>query len=343
MKEVSVIIPYYNGDIDIFNRCLDSIYENSSVDMEIVIINDGSDEEHTEALRGAVEGREGIKLIEQENSGVSAARNRGIRESEGRYITFVDADDMILNHFIDEAHKIAEAGAYDMVKGKLIRGKTVPEKTISTGRFKRIHDKDDMIAHMISFKNLYHFKDGSYISRGPVAFLVRREYAEQVNFDENIKIGEDCIWNIDTIKIMKRIILVNSLWYFYYENDASACNRTNTEALEEYLKKQKALRERVDLTSVKQYKSFAVNFIEDMKSVHRVYLYKGLKACDRKTLKEERKRAYEEFEFDELMDSEYRRKLDFFTRFQLMLFEGKKLFNLYDMFRDLRAIRGKLK
>ena len=343
MKEVSVIIPYFNGDIELFNKCLDSVYENTSLETEIVVINDGSDEEHSVMLRTAVEGREGLKLIEQENKGVSAARNRGIKESEGRYITFVDADDMILNHFIDEAHRIAEAGAYDMVKGKLIRGRELPEKTVSTGNLKRIKDKGDLISHMISFKNLYHFKDGSYISRGPVAFLVRREYAEEVCFDENIKIGEDCIWNIDAIGLMKRIVLVNSLWYFYYENDASACNKVNPDALDEYLKKQNALKERVDLSSAKLYKSFAVNFVEDMKAVHRVYLYKGLKACDKKQLKAERKRAYEEFGFEELFKSKNRWKLDFFTRFQIFLFEGKRLFNLYDLFRNLRALRGKLK
>ena len=79
--KVSIIVPVYNTE-KYLDSCLKSIENQTLKDIEIICINDGSKDNR-------------IKIINQENSGVSAARNAGIRSAVGEYIAFVDSDDLI--------------------------------------------------------------------------------------------------------------------------------------------------------------------------------------------------------------------------------------------------------
>src|SRR5690554_4101955 len=87
----SVIIPLYNKELSITNTVqsvLDQTYQN----FEIVIINDGSTDNSIKAVESIKDNR--IRLIHQENQGVSAARNRGIQEARYNWIAFLDGDDL---------------------------------------------------------------------------------------------------------------------------------------------------------------------------------------------------------------------------------------------------------
>ena len=94
--EISVIIPAYNVDRDLINRCVDSLLEQSFKDFEIIIVNDGSQEKYFEILMDIQEKSSCIRVINQKNEGVSSARNKGTRYAKGTYICYVDADDMVV-------------------------------------------------------------------------------------------------------------------------------------------------------------------------------------------------------------------------------------------------------
>lgn len=87
----SVVIPLYNKEKEI-KSTLDTVLNQSYTDFEIVIVNDGSTDRSIEVVQGIDDPR--IRLIDQKNGGVSAARNRGIRESRNEWIAFLDADDL---------------------------------------------------------------------------------------------------------------------------------------------------------------------------------------------------------------------------------------------------------
>ena len=100
---VSILLPCRDADPALLKRAVDSVLAQTFADFELLIVDDGSRERFREPLR-AQAGRDGrIRLLRQEPSGVSAARNHGIREAAGEYITLLDADDTVSPAFLEEA------------------------------------------------------------------------------------------------------------------------------------------------------------------------------------------------------------------------------------------------
>lgn len=87
-KLISVIIPVYNR-ADVFKQSLDSLVEQDYPNVEIIVVDDGSDESEVERVASEVED---VMYIRQENSGAPAARNKGFNKSTGEYVIFWDAD-----------------------------------------------------------------------------------------------------------------------------------------------------------------------------------------------------------------------------------------------------------
>ena len=97
---VSIIIPVYNVESYV-GRCLDSIVKQTYAPIEVIIIDDGSDDGSSRICKEYANNYYYIKLIRQTNQGQSAARNHGIQVATGDYISFVDSDDYIENDYIE--------------------------------------------------------------------------------------------------------------------------------------------------------------------------------------------------------------------------------------------------
>lgn len=113
--KLSVIITVYNGE-KYLRRCLDSAISQKLEEYEIVVVNDGS----TDASESIIEEYYHqyphlIHYIKQKNRGVSSARNTGIKESKGEYVTYIDCDDYIQEDIYGSLLKIAKQGNYDIV------------------------------------------------------------------------------------------------------------------------------------------------------------------------------------------------------------------------------------
>lgn len=91
---ISVIVPVYNVE-EYLEECLESIREQTYTDIEVILVNDGSTDSSRQICERYCEKDNRFKLINQENQGQSVARNRGVKESIGEYIMFVDSDDVI--------------------------------------------------------------------------------------------------------------------------------------------------------------------------------------------------------------------------------------------------------
>ena len=87
--KLSVIIPIFNGE-DTLQRCLDSVVSQQVEDLEIILVNDGSTDKSLQICEQFAEFHEQTVIIEQDNQGLSVARNSGLQVATGDYVTFVD-------------------------------------------------------------------------------------------------------------------------------------------------------------------------------------------------------------------------------------------------------------
>lgn len=98
MPEISIIIPIYNSE-KYLKECLDSVRNQTFTNIEIICINDGSTDTSLEILNKCAKQDNRIKVISQKNGGVSNARNRALQEITGKYVCFIDSDDIIEKDF----------------------------------------------------------------------------------------------------------------------------------------------------------------------------------------------------------------------------------------------------
>ncbi|MDF2884761.1 MAG: glycosyl transferase [Clostridiaceae bacterium] len=132
MSEISIVVPVYNVE-KYLDKCISSILQQSFTDFELILVNDGSNDNSGSKCDEYKHIDSRIKVIHQENQGLSSARNIGIEASQGNYITFIDSDDFIhpkmleilYNNILEDKADISTCG-YEL----FYEGKEVLEKSI---------------------------------------------------------------------------------------------------------------------------------------------------------------------------------------------------------------------
>ncbi len=110
---ISVIIPVYNVE-RFFEKCLTTLVHQTFRDFEIIAVNDGSTDSSGEIAHRFAEKYDFIKVIDQENAGMSAARNRGMQEARGKYFCFVDSDDYVSPYYLEELYRAVSENKADI-------------------------------------------------------------------------------------------------------------------------------------------------------------------------------------------------------------------------------------
>jgi glycosyltransferase involved in cell wall biosynthesis len=167
---VSVIIPCYNQG-RFLSKAIQSAKEQSHPNVEIIVINDGSTDETAKILQSI----EGIKCITQENQGLPNARNRGIKESSGKYLAFLDADDWFFPDAIEKNLQCLEQGStFAFSSG----GHTVVDENE--------HNLDDRVVH-VEKDHYLALLQNNYIGN-PSTVLYTRWIMEKIPFDNAVQI-----------------------------------------------------------------------------------------------------------------------------------------------------------
>lgn len=129
MKQVTVVICAYNSENTIA-KCIKSVSNQSYKNLQILVVNDGSTDNTLNVCEELVKRDPRIIVVNQSNSGVSAARNKGLVNATGYYVTFVDGDDYLENDHIEklisraDGNKLVITGYYyDLLdsNGRLVR------------------------------------------------------------------------------------------------------------------------------------------------------------------------------------------------------------------------------
>lgn len=134
--ELSIILPVYNVS-KYLDKCLKSIInQKTKILYEIICINDGSTDNSLQILKKYSKQDNRIKIISQENQGLSVARNTGINESHGKYLMFVDSDDYISENCVERLMKEAKTEKCDLVKAGYTEFASETGKKIRQIKFK---------------------------------------------------------------------------------------------------------------------------------------------------------------------------------------------------------------
>ncbi|WP_022772882.1 glycosyltransferase family 2 protein [Butyrivibrio sp. AE2015] len=213
---LSIVIPVYNSKKEYLEELLQSLEVQDLSDVEIIIVNDGSDEEHSSELQAILEKRETIVYIKKENGGVSSARNFGIQVANGNYISFADSDDIFSPDFICSSIDYIRKYKPDIIFGTMkVFPHTYYLQTTGTAEFFEKNNIDD-IEQRFSCTGKYGII-GSTCSR-----IYKKEIVSRVKFHEDILYSEDQLFNREIIKHAERVLVVPDEWYVYRDNPCSA-------------------------------------------------------------------------------------------------------------------------
>ena len=212
---VSVIIPFYNSKKHL-RRCVKSITEQTYTDVEIVLVNDGSEDGSSEIARQLAGEDERITIIEIPHSGVSVARNTGIEKASGSYIMFADSDDVMNIYIIKRMVTLMLKTDADIVTCKIERTeRPEADRTLSeTVSFETYSKK--------SYLRLFFKINSNSWVHYPVAKLYKRELLPVKLYPPGIRVGEDVLGTYLALQNAKKIVELADTGYYYYLNPDSA-------------------------------------------------------------------------------------------------------------------------
>ena len=206
-RKVSVIVPCYNAS-GTLERCIRSLLDQTYSDFEIITVNDGSSDGTSDVLRRLSEEDDRIIILDQENAGVSAARNNGMKVAHGEYISFVDADDYVEPVFLERLINCisdADIAVCHYITEAADEGR--PSDTVSVeDLYREMFLPQDNIAAFV-WNRLYR------------ASIIKELALE---FDENIYACEDTLFNFMYMKNVSKAGICREYLYHYVINPDSA-------------------------------------------------------------------------------------------------------------------------
>lgn len=259
---ISVIVPVYNTGKYVLN-CIQSIINQTYKDLEIIIVDDGSNDNTRDIVSLVEDDR--ITYIYQENQGVSAARNNGLEHSKGDYITFIDSDDTIFPEMYEILLNLAEKNKADIAHCSYNRVTEGGGKPIGNTNKKYIFEGEDSVSALLR---------GNLFTGGVWNKLYRRELVDNIRFDETIKINEDVLFNFYAFRNSVKTVFIDRCLYNYNIVESSSCINTNRiKSAEDVFNVGKIIYES---SFDKKYKNFAYNrYLNALCCLYRTYIYDG--------------------------------------------------------------------
>lgn len=203
---VSIIIPIFNPG-EALSKCVESVLAQSFVDIEVILINDGSTDNSDCICRKVAAVDKRIKYFPQENAGVSAARNKGIAMASGKYLCFVDSDDFVDPGYVCSMVEAIEISGADIV----IQGL----KQLRNGAVDKLELFDDGTFPVSSLSDKL-FDDVFYFC-GPYCKLFKSSIVKDVTicFPAEMSYGEDAVFYHAYLENCKVIALLSCTNYNY--------------------------------------------------------------------------------------------------------------------------------
>lgn len=240
---VSVVIPVYNA-APYLKKCLDSVLNQTLENIEVICVDDGSEDESMEILDSYANKDKRVTVLEQPNAGGGAARNRGMAMAKGEYLLFLDADDFFEKELASTVYDKCKKMAADVC---IYRVKTYDDRTgkisSETGAF---------IKENIPGKEVFSPKDMqgkifTTFQTWPWNKMFRRHFIEKegIHFQE-IQRTNDMFFVYSSLMKAKRITTVDKELVYYRIGNPNSCQSTNEDAPLDFAKALKKLNEEIE-------------------------------------------------------------------------------------------------
>lgn len=215
MCEISIIVPVYNVE-NYLAKCIDSILTQTFYDFEVILVDDGSQDNSGKICDEYAERDRRVKVIHKKNGGLSSARNAGIDVAKGKYLGFVDSDDYIdkdmyelmYNHILLEKVNIVSVEMIDVYDGKIF-------KNIDSDDFIVLNQKEVITAVM----------KGSMFYAYATNKLFEKRLFESIRFPEG-KIVEDAFTIIKLLMLIEYVAVLSASKYYYYHRSDSIIGKS---------------------------------------------------------------------------------------------------------------------
>ena len=224
MIELSIIIPIFNCEKYI-KRTLDSIIkqiDTGSNKVEIITINDCSTDKSLSILK-KYEKYQFFKIIDlDKNCGVSNARNEGVKQALGRYIMFVDSDDMLIKGSLKHIFDYIRNSTYDVIRftyQKYYNGIKLPKYNQ--------HCPGNYIISDYYNDNIFKIFLQYYDNNAVWGQIISSKYAKKIKFDDRLIMGEDLAYNMELYFNVNKIEITNVPILYYRINFSSVTHSTN--------------------------------------------------------------------------------------------------------------------
>jgi len=232
MPFFSIVVPIYKIKKEYLDTCVQSILCQTDKDFELILVDDGSpDNAGVYCDQYAAEDNR-IRVIHQENQGVSAARNHGIEAACGEWILFIDADDWIEQNSLAVIREYLFASDVDVLQFDMVRekdGKSIPQPTCL--QYGKIYDLQSLEDKEYLYRRFLHNgKVGGKLYRN-LTYSCDKVYRRSVlmengvRFPVGIRKSEDKIFVLRCAQHIKKYICVAEPLYHYRTNPDSICNR----------------------------------------------------------------------------------------------------------------------
>lgn len=221
---ISVIVPVYNSE-QYLSSCIESVLKQTYSSFEVILIEDGSEDSSPDICEMLCQKDKRIRLVRQEHSGVSAARNLGIEVSQGKYLFFLDSDDLIHPQLLEALYQLQEENHTAIASEGLYysrdedQRKTIAWKTIAGCTPKRLY-----LDNRTALK---------YINKVSVCAIggkmIARSAIKSVRFDGNLSHDEDKLFIYRLLVKGADVSLLCRNWYFYRRHAAGASKNFSEE------------------------------------------------------------------------------------------------------------------
>lgn len=286
MDLISIIMPLYNGE-KYLRQCIDSILSQTVSDWELIIVNDGSVDSSLEICSSYAQKDSRIKVITQENAGVSAARNNALAHASGKYVAFIDCDDMYTPDHLEVLLDLLKSNPQcDCAFSEYYEftGEKAEYESCEAAETKII-PHDEYVDSVLLYQKL----------NSVWKYMLKAETAKKISFNA-LKFCEDYFYLLEYAKTVENAAYTSKKLYYY--------RKDNTASMTQNIGNRKYLNNYITIPKL------VYNYISENGLTGDKYRYKLAREYAYSSMRVKRTVSYKEFK-SIMNDREYRNGLSY--------------------------------